>query len=108
MVTRRRQKASRRSTRADGPHVDNAWEDFLARHRTSEPSTRRTRRRYCLVIKETLRRQGIAARPESLTAAHARRVLAVSSARGLNRQTLHNLRSTLNWIGRVIGRPLAG
>lgn len=106
MPTRSALKKVARIQKAYGPHIVKAWEDFLHRHRTNDPRTRRTRRKCALVILKTLKEHGYTVRPEDLNAEHAHCVMRASQERGLSLGTLRNIRNTLNWVGGVLDRAL--
>ena len=106
MPTRAVRKAYLRSNKANLRAILNAWEAFLRRHRTNEPSTRKKRRLYCLMIHNALANRDRPCRPQDLTPAHARIVLRDALSRDLSSETINTLRSTLRWLGRVLDRPL--
>ena len=102
MPTRSTRKRIARIQKRFGPNIVNAWERFLHRHRTNDPSTRRTRRKYASVIRRTLKENGYVVRPEDLNAEHAACVMRASQGRGLSPGSVRNIRSTLNWIGGIL------
>ena len=106
MPTRSARKKIARIQKRHGPNIDKSWEDLLDRHRSNKPSTRRLRRKRILFIAHALAKAGMVIRPEEFTPDHTAFLLAAWHRRGLSKNTVDALKSTICWIGHIYDRQL--
>ena len=106
MPTRSALKKITRIQKRHGPNIDKSWTDFLNRHRSNKPITRRLRQKRVLFIARTLARAGTVIRPEEFTPDHAAFLIAGWRRRSLSKNTVDALTSTIRWIGRIQSKKL--